>query len=72
LNEILVQRRIELWGEGFRFQDLKRTNSDLDRRGSNFSESIHIILHYPAGGKDWVSKFPKDELNANPLAVQNF
>ncbi|WP_131838797.1 RagB/SusD family nutrient uptake outer membrane protein [Acetobacteroides hydrogenigenes] len=31
INEILLQRRIELWGEGFRFYDLKRLNSSLER-----------------------------------------
>ena len=31
LDEIMFQRRIELWGEGFRFTDLKRLNMDLDR-----------------------------------------
>ena len=27
----MFQRRIELWGEGFRFLDLKRLNMPLDR-----------------------------------------
>ena len=27
----MTQRRIELWGEGFRWFDLKRLNMDLDR-----------------------------------------
>lgn len=31
IDEILTQRRIELWGEGFRWYDLKRLNMDLDR-----------------------------------------
>jgi SusD family. len=31
IEEIMIQRRIELWGEGFRFLDLKRLNMDLDR-----------------------------------------
>lgn len=31
IEEILFQRRIELWGEGFRFVDLKRLNMPLDR-----------------------------------------
>jgi hypothetical protein len=33
INEIMFNRRIELWGEGFRFTDLKRTNSPLNRNG---------------------------------------
>ncbi len=31
IEEIMVQRRVELWGEGFRFLDLKRLNLPLDR-----------------------------------------
>ncbi len=31
IDEIMVQRRVELWGEGFRFLDLKRLNVPLDR-----------------------------------------
>lgn len=31
IDEIMFQRRIELWGEGFRFTDLKRLNMPLDR-----------------------------------------
>ncbi|HRN72329.1 MAG TPA: RagB/SusD family nutrient uptake outer membrane protein [Ginsengibacter sp.] len=30
-EEIMFQRRVELWGEGFRFLDLKRLNMALDR-----------------------------------------
>lgn len=30
-DEIMFQRRIELWGEGFRYLDLKRLNMPLDR-----------------------------------------
>jgi len=31
IEEIMTQRRIELWAEGFRWYDLKRLNLDLDR-----------------------------------------
>jgi hypothetical protein len=31
IDEIMIQRRVELWGEGFRFLDLKRLNLPLDR-----------------------------------------
>jgi hypothetical protein len=31
IDEIMTQRRIELWSEGFRFLDLKRLNLPLDR-----------------------------------------
>lgn len=31
IDEVMFQRRIELWGEGFRFLDLKRLHMPLDR-----------------------------------------
>lgn len=31
IDEIMTQRRVELWAEGFRWFDLKRLNLDLDR-----------------------------------------
>jgi hypothetical protein len=72
LNEIYFQRRIELWGEGFRFFDLKRTNSPLDRTGANHSSSItNNVLSVPASDKRWQWLFPRAEINANPLITQN-
>ena len=46
LNEILTQRRIELWGEGFRFTDLKRLNMALTR---NVATTVDPALPYKAG-----------------------
>jgi starch-binding outer membrane protein, SusD/RagB family len=71
IAEIMRHRRIELWGEGFRFLDLKRTNSNLDRSGANHNSSIAGTLNVPAGDKRWEWLIPRDEINANPAMVQN-
>lgn len=72
INEILLQRRTELWGEGFRFFDLKRTNSPLDRTGANHDSSItNGVLIVPATDKRWQWLIPRAEINANPLVKQN-
>lgn len=72
IDEILVQRRVELWGEGFRFLDLKRTNSALDRAGANHIATVIADLYtIPAGDKQWEWLFPKRELDTNPAVVQN-
>ena len=71
IDEIMTQRRIELWGEGFRFLDLKRTNSPLDRTGANHNSSIAVTLTVPAGDKRWEWLIPTDELNANKAVEQN-
>jgi hypothetical protein len=72
VDEIYFQRRIELWGEGFRFFDLKRTNSPLDRTGANHNSSItNNVLSVPANDNRWQWLIPRAEINANPLIVQN-
>jgi hypothetical protein len=72
LSDIYLQRRIELWGEGFRFFDLKRTNSALDRTGAQHSSAITAgVLSVPAGDKRWQFLIPQSELNVNPLMEQN-
>lgn len=49
LDEILFQRRIELWGEGFRWFDLKRLHQDLDRGPAPDTQK------YPGSDKAWLS-----------------
>lgn len=79
VNEIYLHRRIELWGEGFRFYDLKRTNSPLDRVGpttvpastSNHITSVALVMNIPAGDIRWQWLFPRAEINANPAIIQN-
>ncbi|MCH7397364.1 RagB/SusD family nutrient uptake outer membrane protein [Belliella sp. DSM 107340] len=72
INEILIQRRVELWGEGFRWYDLKRLNLPLDRTGANHVASvINQKFTEPAGSPRWQWKIPLDELNANEFMVQN-
>jgi hypothetical protein len=72
IDEIMIQRRVELWGEGFRWFDLKRLNLDLDRNGGNHSASINNNLMFvPAGDNMWTSLIPQDEIDANPLMEQN-
>ncbi|MBX2926768.1 MAG: RagB/SusD family nutrient uptake outer membrane protein [Saprospiraceae bacterium] len=72
IDEILFNRRIELWGEGFRFTDLKRLNLPLNRNGiPNQLLVIVSITDVPAGDKQWQWIFPQDEINANPAIVQN-
>ncbi len=71
-DEIMFHRRIELWGEGFRFTDLKRTNSPLNRNGiPNHNPSIAIVFDVPAGDVRWQWLFHQDEINTNKALEQN-
>ena len=71
IDEILFHRRVELWGEGFRFLDLKRLNLPLDRNGANHSTSVALVFNIPAGDNQWEFLFPQTEINANHAIVQN-
>ena len=71
IDEILINRRIELWGEGFRFTDLKRLNLPLNRNGANHISSLTLTYDVPAGDVSWEFLIPRRELDSNKLAVQN-
>ncbi|MEP1094672.1 MAG: RagB/SusD family nutrient uptake outer membrane protein [Cyclobacteriaceae bacterium] len=72
IDEIMLQRRWELWGEGFRFFDLKRLNQSMDRTGStNHNEALILTLQVSAGDPRWQWSIPTDELNTNSLVKQN-
>ncbi|MBA9076257.1 MULTISPECIES: RagB/SusD family nutrient uptake outer membrane protein [Rufibacter] len=74
IEEIMIQRRVELWGEGFRFTDLKRTNSELNRSGTGATSALAttgVTTPVPAGDIRWQFRFPREEMNVNPNLIQN-
>lgn len=77
IDEILTQRRIELWGEGRNWTDLKRLNLPLVRptaanagQGSHV-ESFAVKVTEPAGSNNWVWMIPKAEVDTNKELEQN-
>jgi len=78
IDEIMFHRRVELWGEGFRFIDLKRLNLPLVRPTAgtlNHSAALAVVTTMPAGDNRWVWMIPISEFDANPkldrIADQN-
>lgn len=67
VEEILLQRRIELWGEGFSFFDLKRNNKGIDRNypGTNHLKGYEKVI--PALDKSWTYQIPLREMQENQL-----
>src|SRR5690606_19487729 len=61
IDEILTHRRVELWGEGFRFYDLKRLNLPFDRNNSNHNSTLAVTMTIPAGDKQWEFLIPRGE-----------
>lgn len=52
ITEIMNSRRVELWGEGFRFYDLKRLNLPI-KRSSNFDTKVCGFLEKEADANGW-------------------
>jgi starch-binding outer membrane protein, SusD/RagB family len=71
MDEILFQRRIELWGEGFRFTDLKRMNQPLNRNGIGHLAAVAVLFDVPAGDNRWEFLIPRRETDSNKAIVQN-
>lgn len=74
-NEISFHRRVELWGEGFRWFDLKRLDQPLDRRTTVVPNYVSATgagtLQVAAGSPIWQFLIPLAELQANTNSVQN-
>lgn len=75
LNEILLQRRIELWGEGFALMDIKRLNQGLNRPtgpdnhgAPNFDPGVYTTA--PADPR-FLMRIPQREIDYNTQMTAN-
>ncbi|MBS7332946.1 RagB/SusD family nutrient uptake outer membrane protein [Faecalibacter bovis] len=71
LDEIRLNKRVEMWGEGTTFFDMKRWNEGLDRTYTGSNHGSHGLLNYPAGSTKFTFQIPISEINTNPNIVQN-
>lgn len=72
-EELKTQRRLELWGEGFNFFDLKRWNMPLNKRPwvqrdpESNNIPVEYQLHKEANDRGWVMAVPDAESRYNKL-----
>ena len=70
INEILLQRRIELWGEGFSLFDIKRTKTGLNRLsgpGNHGLPNFNPVVYTTADASPlFLMRIPQRELDNNP------
>jgi starch-binding outer membrane protein, SusD/RagB family len=66
LDAVLLERRIELWGEGFRGRDIKRLKIALDRTGSDHDQAMCLYMTVPPESVLWNYQIPQSEIDANP------
>ncbi len=71
LNEVLLHRQIELWGEGRRWFDIKRLKIGLDRSADNLNEGLARIVTLPAGDSHFMFPVPMLETDVNGLIEPN-
>lgn len=72
LDEIRTHRKIELWGEGFAFYDMKRWGIELKRDYSGSNHTSFGFFNYPSASQKFIFQIPLSEINANPaLGGQN-
>lgn len=72
MEHIKFQRGLELWGEGFLFQDKIRWDDPIDHAangGSGASEVLYQAGYFqerPSVNPRWLFKIPQREIDANP------
>ncbi|MDR2775387.1 MAG: RagB/SusD family nutrient uptake outer membrane protein [Tannerella sp.] len=71
VDDVYLQRRIELWGEGFSYFDLKRLNRGIDRNyaGSNHTTGYKHVI--PAQDVAWTYQIPNAEMQENKQISNN-
>jgi starch-binding outer membrane protein, SusD/RagB family len=69
VNEVLLQRRIELWGEGFSYLDIKRLKTGLNRptgAGNHGTPNVNPnIVTMPDQDPRFLMRIPQREIDAN-------
>ncbi|MGK9127510.1 RagB/SusD family nutrient uptake outer membrane protein [Olivibacter sp. SA151] len=71
IDEIILQKRIEMWGEGSAWFDLKRLNKGVERNYSGTNHGSFALLNIPAGDARFLFMIPEAEVNANPQILPN-
>ncbi len=74
VDEILVQRRIELFLEGHRCFDMLRNDEELDLTNSGADPDLYLQgmkQDKPSVNDDWLFQIPQREIDANLNMVQN-
>lgn len=65
-DEVWMQRRVELWGEGMSYFDIMRLKKPIDRRGCKFPKAwVYNIPYGPGEGACMLYLVPDIEMSAN-------
>lgn len=70
IDDVLLQRRIELWGEGFEYFDLRRNGLSVNRKYEGTNHSASAQYYFPAHGKSWNFQIPRQEMQNNSYITE--
>lgn len=71
IEEIILQKRIELWGEGFAWFDLKRLKKGVVRDYAGSNHAAYGKFNIPVGDNRFLFMIPQAEVDANPDILPN-
>lgn len=70
-NVIWNKRRIEFWGEGLSWFDVKRLNKGIDRTKAGYPDAFIYKLEPDNDELAWIFPIPESEITANKLISEN-
>jgi starch-binding outer membrane protein, SusD/RagB family len=70
INEILLERRIELWGEGFSLLDIKRLKKGLHRDPIDHDPVVAFNMDVPVESPIFTFMLPQEEIDNNPSLTE--
>lgn len=72
IDLILLERRIELWAEGFRLGDIKRLKIPMNRTATNIDVGVAGgVLSVPAESDLFIYQLPQDEIDNNDFISES-
>lgn len=71
IDEIVLQKRIEMWGEGYAFFDLKRLNKGVERNYTDSNHGSFGKFNIPANDAKLLIQLPQREMESTPTMAPN-
>ncbi len=71
VDDVLLQRRIELWGEGFEYFDLRRNGLGVNRRYENSNHLPGAQYEFKAHQSSWNFQIPQAEMQNNRFITED-
>lgn len=70
VEDVLHQRKVELWCEGFEYFDIRRNGLGATRKYDGTNHTPAGAYNFPAHGKSWNFQIPNSEIQNNPKITE--